>query len=98
MIAIIVGPTWALLYTLAEGMKWVPEIPFLIRAMLDFVVVLFIIWLCRNRGDIPASARIDRTFAPEVAARMAAVPWYISFKFWATILVLSVIALYIRFF
>ncbi|MBI5686198.1 MAG: hypothetical protein HZC54_14085 [Verrucomicrobia bacterium] len=40
LIAIIVGPVWALTFTLAESAKLVPEIPFLTRAAIDFIVAL----------------------------------------------------------
>jgi hypothetical protein len=41
---------------------------------------------------------VDRSFPPEVAAYMKTIPWWRSFGFWGAILVLSVVALYIRFF
>jgi solute:Na+ symporter, SSS family len=99
LIAIIVTPIWALLFSAAESAKLVPAIPFLNRAMIDFLLALAIIWAFRTRGSaIPASATIDRSFSPDVAAQMKAVPWYASFRLWATILVLLVIGLYVRFF
>jgi SSS family solute:Na+ symporter len=99
LIAIIAGPLWALLFTAAEWIQIVPTIPFLTRAMIDFLFALTILWLFRTRGEaIPPQAVIDRSFSPEVAAAMRAVPWYISFRFWAGLLVLIVIGLYVRFF
>jgi SSS family solute:Na+ symporter len=98
LIAIIVGPLFASLFMVAEAYNIVPTIPFLTRAMIDFSVVVLIIWCFRTRGEVPASAIIDRTLPPDIAAELAAIPWYKSFGFWSTILVLSVIALYIRFF
>jgi len=53
----------------------------------------------RTRGDvIPASATIDRSFTPEAAAEMASVPWYASFRLWATLLAVIVVGLYALFF
>ena len=76
-----------------------PTIPFLSRAIVDFVLAFAIIWAFRTRGNaIPANAIIDRSFSPEVAARMRAIPWYASFRLWATLLVLLVIGLYLLFF
>ena len=76
-----------------------PAIPFLTRAVIDFAVALLILFIYRHRGaDIPAEATIDRTMPPDIAAELAAVPWYKSFNFWSTVLVICVIALYIRFF
>ena len=98
LIAIIVGPLFASLFMVAEAYSLVPTIPFLTRAMIDFTVVILIIWCFRTRGEVPASAIIDRTMPAAVAAELAAIPWYKSFGFWSTILVLSVITLYIRFF
>jgi hypothetical protein len=99
LIAILVTPTWALLFSAAESARFVPAIPFLNRAMIDFLLALAIIWAFRTRGDaIPANATIDRSFSPEIAAQMRTIPWYASFRFWAALLVLMVIALYVRFF
>lgn len=97
-IAVILGPLWALGFMLAESAKLVPEIPFLTRAAFDFAFACLILWLFRERGAIPPQAVIDRTLPPEVAAELAAVPWWRSFGFWSTVLVLCVIALYVRFF
>jgi solute:Na+ symporter, SSS family len=99
LIAIIAGPAWALLFTLAENAGWVPTIPFLTRAGIDFIFAFVILWLFRTRGSvIPAQAIIDRSFPPDVVAYMKTVPWWRSFGFWATVLVLCVVGLYIRFF
>jgi SSS family solute:Na+ symporter len=99
LIAILVAPTWALLYSIAESRNLVPTIPFLNRAIIDFLLAMAIIWAFRTRGDaIAANAVVDRSFSPEVAAEMQAIPWYASFRLWATLLVLLVIALYVRFF
>ena len=74
-------------------------IPFLTRAAIDFLFVIAVLWIYRNKSNvIPAQAIIDRSFPPDVAAFMKTVPWYRSFGFWATILVLCVVALYVRFF
>jgi SSS family solute:Na+ symporter len=98
-IAIIAGPVWALLFTLAENLKWVPTIPFLTRAVIDFAFAWLILWLFRTRGDaIPAQATVDRSFTPQVAEFMRTIPWWRSFRLWATVLALCVVALYIRFF
>ena len=61
-------------------------------------VACLIIWIFRTRGEVPPEAIVDRTLPPDVAAELAAIPWYLSFNFWATVLVLAVIALYVRFF
>jgi len=98
LIAIIVGPVWALTFTLAESVKLVPEIPFLTRAGIDFVVAFVLLWVFRERGAIRPQAIVDRSFTPEVAAEMAKVPLWCSFRLWGTILVLAVVALYVRFF
>ena len=99
LIAIIAGPLWALGFTLAESAGLVPGIPFLTRAMIDFLFALLIIWLFRTRGNaIPEHHTIDRSLPPEVAAELKQIPWFLSFRFWSSVLVLSVIALYIRFF
>jgi SSS family solute:Na+ symporter len=98
-IAIIAGPAWALLFTLAENMKWVPTIPFLTRAVVDFAFAWLILWLFRTRGDvIPAQAHVDRSFTPEVAEFVRTIPWWRSFRLWATVLAICVVVLYIRFF
>jgi hypothetical protein len=76
----------------------VRTLPFFNRAIIDFLLALGIIWLFRNRGEIPPGARIDRSLSPESAAALGAVPWYASFKLWAAVLTLIVVGLYIRFF
>ena len=74
-------------------------IPFLSRAGIDFVFAFTILWAFRNRTDtIPEQAIVDRSFAPEVVAYMKTIPWWKSFGFWGTVLVLCVVALYVRFF
>lgn len=100
MLALIAGPVWAIVFTVAENLQWLPwkPIPFLFRAGVDFVVCCLIVWLFRTKGEIPQRAIIDRTMPADVAAQLAAIPWYKSFGFWGTLLVLSVIALFIRFF
>ena len=100
LLALALGPVWAAAFTAAEHARLLPwpAVPFLFRAGVDFVVCCLIIWALRTRGDVPASAVIDRTLPADVAAQLAAIPWYKSFGFWGTLLVLSVIALYIRFF
>lgn len=99
LIAILLGPLWALGFTLAESSGWVQTIPFLTRAMMDFLFVWLILWSFRTRGEnLPASALVDRSMPPDIAAELAAVPWWRSFNFWATVLVICVMALYIRFF
>jgi len=73
--------------------------PFLNRAMVDFALALFLIWIFRTRGTtLPAGAVVDRSFPPDVAAAMRAIPWWQSFRLWAAVLVTCVAALYIRFF
>ena len=73
--------------------------PFLNRAMVDFALALFLIWIFRTHGTaLPAGAVVDRSFPPDVAAAMRAIPWWQSFRLWAAILVTCVVALYVRFF
>ncbi len=99
LVAIIAGPAWALLFTLAENADVVPTIPFLTRAAIDFLFAFLIIWAFRTpKGQIPANAIIDRSYPADVAAYMRAIPWWRSFGLWASILVACVVALYIRFF
>jgi SSS family solute:Na+ symporter len=111
LVAVIVGPAWALGITALEELKLLPAIPyltvlqdhhyiipFLTRGAIDFVFAVLIIWIFRNRGAIPDHAIIDRTLPPEISAELKAIPWYKSFGFWATLLILCVVALYIRFF
>ena len=74
-------------------------IPFLTRAGIDGLFAFAVLWVFRNRSDeIPAQAIIDRTFSPDVEAYMKTIPWWKSFGFWGTVLVLCVVALYVRFF
>ena len=98
LIAIVLGPLWALGFTLAESAGWVPAIPFLTRAMIDFLFAWFILWFFRERGEIPERAIVDRSLPPDIAAELAAIPWYKSFGFWSLVLVACVVALYVRFF
>jgi len=99
LIAIIAGPVWALCFTLAENLKWVPTVAFLTRAMIDFAFAWLILWVFRTRSpEVPAQAIVDRSFTPEVADFLRSIPWWRSFGLWATVLVLCVLALYIRFF
>lgn len=73
--------------------------PFLTRAAVDFLFAFAVIWIFRNKSDsIPAEARIDRTFSPEVTAYMKTIPWWRSFGFWGSVLVLCVVLLYLCFF
>ncbi len=52
----------------------------------------------RTRGTtVPAGAVVDRSFPPDVAAAMGAIPWWQSFRLWAAVLVTCVAALHIRF-
>jgi len=99
LIAIIAGPLWALCFTLAENLKWVPTVAFLTRAVVDFAFAWLILWVFRTRSpEVPAQAIVDRSFTPEVADFLRSIPWWRSFGLWATVLVLCVLALYIRFF
>ena len=99
LIAIIVGPAWALLFTAAEELKWVAPIPFLTRAGIDFLFVCAILWAFRTRGEkIPEQALVDRSYPADVAEYLSRIPWWRSFGFWGTMLIACVVALYIRFF
>jgi SSS family solute:Na+ symporter len=99
LIAIIAGPTWAMLFTLAEKMHYVPAIPFLTRAIFDFLFVCLIIWIFRTRGEtIPAEAIVDRSLSPSAMEELRSIPWYLSFRLWSTALGAVVILLYVFFF
>jgi solute:Na+ symporter, SSS family len=99
LIAIIAGPLWAMSFTLAESLHWVPTVAFLTRAVVDFGFAWFILWLFRTRGpEVPPKAIVDRSFTPEAEAFMRSIPWWRSFGLWATVLVVAVVALYVRFF
>ena len=99
LVAIIAGPVWALCFTLAENLKWVPTVAFLTRAVVDFAFAWLSLWVFRTRSpEVPAQAIVDRSFTPEVADFVRSIPWWRSFGLWATVLVLCVLALYIRFF
>ena len=70
-------------------------IPFLTRAGIDCLFAFVILWLFRNRSNvIPPEAIMDRSFPPDVVAYMKTIPWWRSFGFWGTVLVLCVVALY----
>ena len=74
-------------------------IPFLTRAGIDCLFAFTLLWIFRNRTSlIPEQAIVDRSFPPDVATYMRTIPWWRSFGFWGTILVLCVVALYVRFF
>ena len=99
MAALIGGPVWAFLFTIAENFGLVPVVPFLVRAGGDFVVCCFLLWVLRTRdATLPARSYIDRSFSEQDAAVIAAVPWYLSFPIWATLLIASVVSLYVRFY
>jgi Na+(H+)/acetate symporter ActP len=97
LIAMSVVPTLAILYTvlytIVDPQKHgIPsKMPFLNRAAIDGALAFFIVWIFRTRGDrLPPEATIDRLLAPEVAVALRAIPWYRSFRVWATLLVLTV--------
>ncbi len=97
--ALLAGPLWAGLYTVAEGRDWIFTLPFLTRAGIDFLFCWALIWWLRSpAGAVPAQARIDRSFPPAVVAEMQALPFYRRFGFWSAVLVACIVALYIRFF
>jgi solute:Na+ symporter, SSS family len=99
LIAMITGPVWAILFTVAEAMEWVPRFAFLNRAGLDFLFCCLIIYIFRNTtGVIPAKAIVDRSFSAEAQAEVESVPWYLRFNFWSLLLIAIVVALYIYFF
>jgi solute:Na+ symporter, SSS family len=118
LIAIIIGPLWALSVTVLEKTHLLPSvpyltvwvtdastgkghylIPFLTRAGIDCLFAFIILWIFRNRTHvIPPEAIVDRSYPPEVAAYMKTIPWWRSFGFWGTVLVLCVVALYLRFY
>lgn len=99
IIALITGPVWAILWTLADTYGLVPHLAFLNRAALDFIFCCLLIWIFRaDPGDIPAKAHIDRSLLPEDQALVASMPWYKRFSTWSALLIFLIILLYIRFF
>ena len=98
---LIAGPIWASLFTAAEGQAWFPawlELPFLVRAGIDFVFCGVLIWVMKTPADrVPESATVDRSFPPDAVRLMETIPWWRSFGLWATVLVLCVVGLYVRF-
>jgi solute:Na+ symporter, SSS family len=99
LIAILAGPLWAILFKIAETVELVPTIPFLTRALVDFLLVWLILWIFRTRGDrLPEQAVVDRSLPPEAAAALQEIAWYRSFRFWSLLLVAAVVALYVVFF
>ena len=97
-IAIIAGPAWAMAFTFVEDAGWVPTIPFLNRAMIDFAFAWAILWMFRTRDSVPMDAVVDRSFTPETQAFLRTIPWWRSFRLWAGVLTACVVALYVRFF
>jgi SSS family solute:Na+ symporter len=99
LIVIIAGPLWAGALMMAESFAWIPTIPFLNRAILDFLLAFLLLWAFRTRGEeLPPGAVIDRTFSPDVQAYLQGIPWYMSFNFWSCLLMLIIVSLYVRFF
>lgn len=99
LMAIVIGPIWAISVTVAESFALIPTIPFLNRVIIDFFICWFIIWLFRNKTDrIPANAIVDRKFSKADLKLLNDRPWYGRFAFWSVLLVVIVIILYIRFF
>lgn len=97
--ALILGPVWAGLFTAAQKAGWAPQFAFLIRAGCDFLFCCLIIWMLRTRGPVlDKKTIVDRSVSPELAAEMARVPFLLSFRFWAAMLILSVASLYCLFF
>ena len=97
--ALLLGPLWAGLYTVAEGRDWIFTLPFLTRAGIDFLFCWALIWWLRSPADaVPAQARIDRSFPPAALAEMRALPFYQRFGFWSAVLLACIAALYVRFF
>lgn len=98
-IAILAGPAWAITITIAEELGWVGRIPFLNRAVIDFVFAWFILWFFRSKGDaVPASAIVDRLPSREMQDFLRGVPWWRSFGLWSGLLIACVVLLYIRFY
>jgi solute:Na+ symporter, SSS family len=97
--ALIAGPVWASLYTVAETQGWVFQIAFLTRAGLDFIFCCLLIWLLRSPTTaVPPQAIVDRSFAPEDLAMLRRLPWWQSFRFWSGLLLAILGLLYVRFF
>lgn len=97
--AIIIGPIWAILVTVAESYAVIPTVPFLNRVIIDFFICLMIIWFFRNKTDvIPSNAIIDRNYTEEESKLLASKSWYSRFEFWGILLIMIVIGLYIRFY
>ena len=99
ILALIIGPIWAIAITVLESYDLIPAIPFLNRVVIDFLICWLIIWLFRNKSDeIPSHAIIDRNFSEEDEKLLKDRPWYGRFEFWSILLIVIVIALYIVFF
>ena len=99
VLALIIGPIWAIAITVLESYEYIPAIPFLNRVVIDFLICWLIIWLFRNKSDeIPSGAIIDRSFSEEDERLLKDRPWYGRFEFWSTVLIILVAMLYIIFF
>jgi SSS family solute:Na+ symporter len=97
--ALIAGPVWASLFTIAEAQGWVFKLAFLTRAGLDFLFCGLLIWILRTRGGVlPDQATVDRSFRPQDLTLMRQIPWWRSFGFWSAVLLVILVGLYIRFF
>ncbi|MBE7499766.1 MAG: sodium/solute symporter [Verrucomicrobiales bacterium] len=99
LVALIAGPVWASLYTVAEAQGWIFPLAFLTRAGLDFVVCcLLIAWFRSPAAAVPPRAIVDRSFGPEDLAFIRRLPWWRSFRFWSALLLAILVVLYVRFF
>ncbi len=99
LITIIVGPIWAILFTIAESADIVPKLAFLNRAGIDFLFCWLIIWLFRTKdAEIPEKAIVDRSFSEDDLAVLKTVPWYSQFRLWSMVLIAAVVFLYVVFF
>lgn len=99
LVAIILGPLWAIGFMVAGSYQLVPELAFLNRAAIDFIFCSLLIWWFRTKGDsIPKKAIIDRQFSQEVSKYIQKIPWYSNFTFWSFLLIGLIVILYIKFF
>lgn len=93
------GPVWAIAITAGESAGFLPAIPFLIRAGIDFLLCCSIIWFFRSPAEpVLERAIVDRRLPAEDLAFLKSVPWICSFRFWSVILCSMVALLYLCFF
>jgi solute:Na+ symporter, SSS family len=97
--AILTGPLWAIMITILDSLGITPELSFLNRVIIDFIICAMIIWYFRDKsGILQPNSIIDRSFTNEMSLELKNIPWYFSFRFWSVLLVSIIILLYVFFF